>query len=135
MRFLLLLAATLTAGQALAQWNIQDSHTTAGLRSIHVVNENIVWASGADGTVLHTKDGGLNWQLCVVPKDAGKLDFSGIQGSDESTAIVMSTGKGELSRIYKTIDGCQTWKLVFTNPDAAGSFKGSDASRTSSSTF
>ncbi len=32
----------------------------------------------------------------------------------------MSSGKGDLSRLYKTVDGCHTWKLVFTNPDADG---------------
>ncbi len=42
----------------------------------------------------------------------------------------MSSGKGDLSRLYKTTDACQTWKLVFTNPDPEGfwdalHFKGS----------
>jgi photosystem II stability/assembly factor-like uncharacterized protein len=32
----------------------------------------------------------------------------------------MSSGKGDLSRLYKTIDACKTWKLVFTNPDKDG---------------
>jgi hypothetical protein len=32
----------------------------------------------------------------------------------------MSSGKGDLSRLYKTVDGCQSWTLVFTNPDAEG---------------
>jgi photosystem II stability/assembly factor-like uncharacterized protein len=32
----------------------------------------------------------------------------------------MSSGKGDLSRLYKTTDGCRTWKLVFTNPDKEG---------------
>ena len=33
----------------------------------------------------------------------------------------MSSGKGDLSRLYKTTDGCKTWKLVFaTNPDKEG---------------
>jgi photosystem II stability/assembly factor-like uncharacterized protein len=32
----------------------------------------------------------------------------------------MSRGKGDLSRLYKTTDGCHTWKLVFTNPDKDG---------------
>jgi photosystem II stability/assembly factor-like uncharacterized protein len=31
----------------------------------------------------------------------------------------MSSGPGELSRLYKTTDGCSSWKLVFTNPDAS----------------
>jgi hypothetical protein len=32
----------------------------------------------------------------------------------------MSSGKGDLSRLYKTADGCKTWKLVFANPDKDG---------------
>jgi hypothetical protein len=32
----------------------------------------------------------------------------------------MSSGPGDQSRLYKTTDGCQTWKLVFTNPDKEG---------------
>jgi photosystem II stability/assembly factor-like uncharacterized protein len=66
----------------------------------------------------------VNWQLCLVPKGAEKVDFPSIQGLDENTAVVMSTGKGTQSRIYKTVNGRQNWKLVFTNPDAGGSFKG-----------
>ena len=32
----------------------------------------------------------------------------------------MSSGKGDLSRLYKTTDACHTWKLVATNPDPDG---------------
>ena len=32
----------------------------------------------------------------------------------------MSSGKGDLSRLYKTTDGCHSWKLIFTNPDKDG---------------
>jgi Uncharacterized protein related to plant photosystem II stability/assembly factor len=32
----------------------------------------------------------------------------------------LSSGKGDLSRLYKTTDGCKTWKLVFTNADKNG---------------
>jgi hypothetical protein len=61
-------------------------------------------------------DGGAHWQICAVPADAGHLDFRGIQAFDASTAFVISTGKGSLSRLYKTTDGCQTWTLLFINP-------------------
>jgi photosystem II stability/assembly factor-like uncharacterized protein len=125
MRLQIFLAAALAATtQAYAQWDLQDSHTGATLQSVHAVSERTAWASGADGAILRTNDGGSKWQPCVIPQGAEKLDFPGIQASDENTAVVMSTGKGGLSRIYKTIDGCQTWRLVFTNPDAEGSFKG-----------
>jgi len=36
------------------------------------------------------------------------------------TAIVMASGPGEKSRLYKTTDGCKTWKLMLTNPDKDG---------------
>ena len=32
----------------------------------------------------------------------------------------MSSGKGDLSRLYKTTDGCRTWNPVFENPDEEG---------------
>jgi hypothetical protein len=32
----------------------------------------------------------------------------------------MSSGPGDQSRLYKTTDGCQTWTLLFTNPDKQG---------------
>ena len=115
----LLLTLALTA-TAQAQFTIQDSHTTASLRGIHNVGNGVAWASGTNGTVLHTTDGGTTWQTCPIPPDAEKLDFRGVQAFDANTAIVMSSGKGDLSRLYKTTDACKTWKLIFTNPDKDG---------------
>ncbi len=103
-----------------AQWDLEDSHTTADLRGIDNVGGGVAWASGTNGTVLRTEDGGYLWQTCAVPPGAEHLDFRGVQAFDANTAIVMSSGKGDLSRLYKTTDGCQTWKLVFTNPDPDG---------------
>ena len=103
-----------------AQWLIQDSHTSADLRGVHSIGNGIAWASGANGTVLRTTDDGDHWQLCATPPGAEVLDFRGIQAFDANTAIVMSSGKGDLSRLYKTTDDCLTWKLVFTNPDKNG---------------
>ncbi|GAC1364768.1 MAG: oxidoreductase [Acidobacteriaceae bacterium] len=114
-----LMAFALTA-RAVAQFDIQDSRTTASLRGIHSLGDGIAWASGTEGIVLRTTDGGLLWQPCTTPHGAEHLDFRGIQAFDENTAIVMSSGKGDLSRLYKTTDGCHTWKLVFTNPDKEG---------------
>jgi hypothetical protein len=122
MRYALILGVLFAATTANAQWEIQPAPTTADLRGIDNVGKGIAWASGSDGTVLRTTDDGAHWQLCPTPPDAEKLDFRGIQAFDANTAIVMSTGKGPLSRLYKTTDACQSWKLVFTNPDAEGSW-------------
>jgi photosystem II stability/assembly factor-like uncharacterized protein len=117
MRFLPLLFLTATLH---AQWTLQTSNTTADLRGIHSLGDGVAWASGTNGTVLHTTDNGAHWLLCTVPPGAEKLDFRGIQAFDANTAIVMSSGKGDLSRLYKTTDGCQTWKLILTNPEPEG---------------
>jgi len=103
-----------------AQWTLQQTHTTASLRGIHNAGGGVVWASGTQGTVLHTIDGGQTWQTCAVPQGAEKLDFRGIQAFNRNTAVVMSSGTGDLSRLYKTTDACRTWRLVFTNPDPSG---------------
>ena len=103
-----------------AQWSLQDSRTTADLRGIDNVGGGVAWASGTNGTVLRTEDAGFVWQRCTIPLGAEHLDFRGIQAFDNNTAIVMSSGPGDQSRLYKTTDGCQSWKLVATNPDKNG---------------
>ncbi len=119
-RIYLLLLLFLGPSAAHAQFDLEDSLTTASLRGIHSLGNGLAWASGTDGTVLRTEDGGYEWQPCTTPPGAEHLDFRGIQAFDENTAIVMSSGKGDLSRLYKTTDGCRTWKLLFTNPDKDG---------------
>jgi hypothetical protein len=126
MRLILLLAvSTFVAAQSPAQspWQMQDSGTTAGLRGIYSVDGTIAWASGTNGTVLKTIDGGAHWTACAIPdadKDGATLDFRGVQAWDAQTAIVMASGPGEKSRLYKTTDGCKKWKLVFRNTDKEG---------------
>jgi photosystem II stability/assembly factor-like uncharacterized protein len=116
-------AAAQSSASAKTPWQMQDSGTTASLRGIDSVDGTIAWASGTGGTILKTIDGGAHWQKCAVPdaeKEGATLDFRGVQAWDAQTAIVMASGKGKLSRLYKTIDGCQTWKLIFANPDKNG---------------
>ena len=121
----LILTAALTAAvasPACAQFEVQDSTTASDLRGVSAPGNGVAWASGTHGTVVRTEDGGYMWQGCAMPPNAEQLDFRGIQAFDDRTALVMSSGKGSLSRIYKTTDGCQSWKLVFTSPDADGFF-------------
>ena len=99
---------------------MQPSGTKAGLRGIHAVGGGVAWASGTNGTVLRTEDSGYMWQSCAMPPGAEKLDFRGVWAWDANTAIVMSSGPGILSRLYKTTDGCSHWTLLFTNPDKDG---------------
>ena len=121
----LVVAAALPGLSAAAQqvWEMQESGTTAGLRGIDSVDGTVAWASGTGGTVLRTVDGGAHWTRCAVPdgdKDGATLDFRGVQAWDATTAIVMASGPGDKSRLYKTSDGCKTWKLLLKNSDPDG---------------
>ncbi len=99
----------------------QQSGTTVRLQAISVVNESVAWASGIDGTVAQTTNGGRTWNSYVVP-GADSLQFRDIDAFDANTAYLMSSGGGENSRIYKTSDAGATWTLQFTNSDPAGFF-------------
>ena len=106
-------------------WQMQESGTTAGLRGVDSVDGTVAWASGTGGTVLRTTDGGAHWTRCATPdadKDGATLDFRGVQAWNAQTAIVMASGPGDKSRLYKTTDGCKTWVLIFKNPDAPEGF-------------
>ncbi|MGD0894345.1 MAG: hypothetical protein ABR923_22720, partial [Terracidiphilus sp.] len=106
-------------------WQMQDSGSKASLRGIDSVDGTVAWASGSAGTVLKTTDGGAHWTQCPIPdgaKDGATLDFRGVQAWDAQTAIIMASGPGDKSRLYKTSDGCKTWSLLFKNPDAPDGF-------------
>ena len=102
----------LSASAANAQWRILESHTTADLSGVFAVDNSVAWVSSSAGTVLRTEDGGRTWRACATPPSGASLNFSNIQALDNKTAVVMATGKGELSHLYRTTDGCQTWKRV-----------------------
>ena len=111
--------------QTASPWQLQDSGTTASFRGIHSVNGAIAWVSGTGGTVLRTMDGGAHWSRCAIPDaatDGATLDFRGVEAWDGQSAIVMASGPGDKSRLYKTTDGCRTWQLLFKNPDSPDGF-------------
>jgi photosystem II stability/assembly factor-like uncharacterized protein len=111
----LLVAPALVQAFAI-EWQAQPSGVTARLRGISAVSERVAWASGANGTVLRTTDGGATWRPRPVP-GAEKLDFRDVDAVSESVAYALSIGPGEASRIYKTTDGGEQWRLQFANTD------------------
>src|SRR5260370_37556648 len=92
-----------------AQWAPQSSGTTASFRGISAPSDNVVWASGTQGTFVKTLDGGVTWQAGAVD-GAGKLDFRAVHAFDARNAYLMSAGSGRQSRIYRTTDGGTRWQ-------------------------
>lgn len=98
------------------RWEPQTSGVTARLRGVSAASDRVVWASGTNGTILRTADGGGTWQTLTIP-DATKLDFRDIDAVSERAAYALSIGSGPASRIYKTTDAGATWTLQFSNDD------------------
>jgi len=122
-RIFLAAAMLAIAGAASAEVRItpQDSGAKVRLRGISAVNADVAWASGREGTVLRTVDGGKHWQVIKVP-DASELDFRDVEGFDAKSAVVLSIGPGEASRVYHTEDGGETWQLTLQNRDPRAFF-------------
>jgi photosystem II stability/assembly factor-like uncharacterized protein len=100
-------------------WVPQESGATVDLRGASAVNSTVAWASGAKGVFLRTTDGGENWNFGAVA-GAGDVDFRGLRALDAKTAILLSAGLGERSRIYKTSDAGENWQALRINPDPNG---------------
>jgi photosystem II stability/assembly factor-like uncharacterized protein len=99
-------------------WEIQFSGTSAGLRGVAAVDAVTAWASGSEGTVLRTVDGGETWTRKKVPGAEG-VDFRDIEAFDAQTAVVM--GIASPARIFRTADGGETWAEVY-HDNASGIF-------------
>lgn len=88
------------------------SGTKTSMRGLSVVSDKIVWASGSNGTVGKSLDGGTTWQWMRV-KGFDSTDFRDIEAFSETSAIIM--GIAEPAYILKTVDGGDTWKVVYEN--------------------
>lgn len=100
---------------------VEISNTVESLRGVSVVSHDVAWASGTHGTYLRTTDAGRTWIAAQVP-DAAALDFRAVAAFSADEAFLMSSGTGELSRIYHTADAGKHWQLEFINTNPKGFF-------------
>jgi len=86
-----------------AQYKIAvlDSGYKSSLRGICALDNNIVWASGSNGTVARSVNGGKNFQWIKV-KGFEQRDFRDIEAFDSNTAIIMAVAEPAI--ILKTTD-------------------------------
>lgn len=84
------------------------------LRGLSVVNEDVVWVSGTQGTVGRSIDGGKTWEWSQVP-GYEKIDFRDIEAFDKKNAVIM--GVASPAYILRTFNGGKSWKKVFENDD------------------
>src|SRR3954469_9662799 len=117
-----LIMAAVTVGVLSGGWVAQSSGTRASFRGLDVLDAKTAWVSGSRGKVLHTVDGGVTWKLDSIP-GADSLDLRDIEAIDARTALAISSGPAEQgqAKIFRTINGGETWTRVFTT-DQKGVF-------------
>lgn len=99
----------------------QDAGVDVLLIAAHAVDEAVVWASGAEGTVVKTVDGGATWRAVpVTTPGADTLQFRDVVARDAETAWALAIGPGASSQIAKTTDGGASWRTVFVNDEPGG---------------
>jgi hypothetical protein len=80
------------------------------IRGLSMPTASVVWASGSNGMVAKSVDGGKTFRWMRVEGYA-RRDFRDIEAFDSSTAIIMAIDTP--SHILKTTDGGKTWRKVF----------------------
>jgi photosystem II stability/assembly factor-like uncharacterized protein len=113
MRLSLVLALSVAATAARAQWVPQQSGTDAEFRGLVALSPSVVWASGTRNRVVHSTDGGRTWKLDSIPTGS-TLDLRAIAASSATVAWSLSAGPAEQgqAQIFHTDDGAR-WNKQF----------------------
>lgn len=91
--------------------SLQSGKNTS-IRGLSVVDNSVAWASGSNGYVANTKNGGKTWIWKQLP-GYEKFDFRDIEAFSAQEAIIMSAGSPAV--ILKTTDGGLSWEEVYRN--------------------
>ncbi|MBV9887382.1 MAG: hypothetical protein JO119_12625, partial [Acidobacteria bacterium] len=115
--FLLLVAPTWPQTSQTEKPQILTFGTNTSLRglSVSVVNnQRVLWATGSNGVVRRSPDGGKSWPGVLI-EGASQLDFRGVQSFGADIAYVFSVGNDDKSHIYKTSDAGKTWRTQYSD--------------------
>lgn len=104
-------------------WQAPATGMTSRLRGLSAVSPQVAWASGANGTLLRTLNGGARWER--VPQDRLPAALPGEGAFAASGTNVAVSGRDHVwigttaSRVLRSSDRGRTWQ-VSTTPVASG---------------
>jgi photosystem II stability/assembly factor-like uncharacterized protein len=110
--FAFLLITLCASAQTPSALKLLATRDSVSLRGLSAATDSVVWASGSQGTVGRSLNGGHTWQWQQVPGYETR-DFRDVEAFDENTALLMAVA--EPACILKTTDGGQTWQVVFAD--------------------
>ena len=86
------------------------------IRGLSIPQATIIWASGSNGFITKSTDGGQHFEWFQV-KGYERRDFRSIHAWNEKEAIIAAIASPAV--ILKTIDGGINWYSVYENKDTA----------------
>ena len=101
-RILFTLLLTILGIQTKAQWQAQNSNSSAYLTGVHFTDLYHGWISGTDGTILHTADAGATWSPQASDET---VHFRSVHFINKDTGYIAGDG----GVIIKTTDGGLHW--------------------------
>jgi len=80
----------LTSDDEGASWKQSPVPGSVNLTALRFVDEKRGWAVGHMGVILHTRDGGLNWEKQLDGVEAGRLALAAVQDSGDERQIKLA---------------------------------------------
>ncbi len=95
-------------------WTQQSATYSSGLRAVYAIDSMNVWASGTDGLLIHSMDGGATWDS--IPNGASRY-LTTIEFINADTGFVAGrdseTGTPWLNHLLqRTRDGGLNWEFI-----------------------
>ena len=90
------------------EWQQSSVPIQTTLTDVFFYDENLGWAVGHDATILHSKDGGLSWEVQLYKPTLEKPLLNVVFKTPlEGIAI------GAYGLLFRTVDGGKTWESEF----------------------
>ncbi len=113
-RVLLITGLICTVLVAHAQWNWQNPVPQGNdLNVILVKNDHTLWAAGYTGTIMHSGNDGLTWEITNLAEHTKFTNFIGLDWPDDSTGFAVD----KYGYIYRTRDTGMTWDSIYWETD------------------
>lgn len=102
-----------THGTYINLWAPRDSKTREMLTSVSFIDDKHGWAAGHGGVIVHTADGGENWEVQreSSPQNLPLFDIQFVS-KDIGYAV------GAYDTVLKSVDSGKSWSSIHTGTDA-----------------
>ena len=112
-------AAILRTTDGGESWTTPIDNDSTNINSVFFLETNTGWAVGQGGLIMHSTDGGVNWN--IQQSATQEYDLHDVYFKDANNGWAVGgednfTGTQE-GYIYRTTDGGETWTLQFTDDD------------------